>query len=396
METTSLSQGFECGESDLFGSSVALDGDTLVVGAYEDDSSASGVDGNQNNNSRSGSGAAYVFVRDTEGAWSQQAYLKASNPGVEDGFGASLALSGNLLAVGALREDSAATGVNGDQSNNSAGDSGAVYIFVRDEHGVWRQEAYIKASNAEPGDVFGWNVALEQTAMIVAARREDSSRTGSDGDGTDNSSTDSGAVYIFRRSGSGEWNEEAYLKASNAEAGDEFGCSVGMSGKTVVVGARHEGGGASGVDSNQSDNSATDAGAAYVFVRDDSGRWIQRAYLKSSNVDAGDEFGSSVTVAGDTLIVGAWSEDSSSTGIDGDQSNNSESDSGSAYVFSLTTLQEIVDIQFQESGELEIQFKGTLQQSGDLLKWLDLDPQPTSPYRFVPSGDNHYFRARLE
>ena len=123
------------GASDLFGLSVALSGDTLAVGAYFEGSAATGIDGNQADNSAVSSGAVYVFTR-TGGVWSQQAYLKASNTGGIDQFGLggdqfgySVALSGDTLAVGARNEASAATGVNGNQADNSAPTSGAVYVY---------------------------------------------------------------------------------------------------------------------------------------------------------------------------------------------------------------------------------------------------------------------------
>jgi hypothetical protein len=124
---------------DLFGYSVAIDGDTLAIGAYLEDSSARGVNGNQNDESTPDAGAVYVFVR-TNGIWTQQAYLKASNTEIEDPFdinrgddrfGWSVAIDGDTLVVGAYFEDSAADGVNGNQADNSTPDAGAVYVFVR-------------------------------------------------------------------------------------------------------------------------------------------------------------------------------------------------------------------------------------------------------------------------
>jgi hypothetical protein len=107
---------------------VALSGDTLAVGAHREDSAAQGVGGNQADDTASSSGAVYVFWR-TGTAWQQEAYLKASNTGAGDAFGASVALAGDTLAVGAYGEDSAAQGVGGDEADDSAGNSGAVYIF---------------------------------------------------------------------------------------------------------------------------------------------------------------------------------------------------------------------------------------------------------------------------
>ncbi len=137
------------GANDLFGCSVALsaDGSTLAVGAYGEDSAATGINGDQTSNAAADSGAVYVFTR-TGTTWSQQAYVKASNTGAGDYFGISVALSadGSTLAVGALHEDSAATGINGDQTSNAAASSGAVYVFTRTGT-TWSQQAYVKASN---------------------------------------------------------------------------------------------------------------------------------------------------------------------------------------------------------------------------------------------------------
>jgi len=112
---------------DYFGYSVALDGDTLAVGAYGEDSSARGINGNQSDNSASGSGAVYVFTR-AGTTWTQQAYIKASNTETYDQFGWSVALDGDTLAVGARGERSSARGINGNQSDNTASGSGAVYV----------------------------------------------------------------------------------------------------------------------------------------------------------------------------------------------------------------------------------------------------------------------------
>ncbi|MEB2349380.1 MAG: integrin, partial [Comamonadaceae bacterium] len=134
---------------DHFGVSLALsaDGSTLAVGAYIEDSNATGIDGDQANNSAAYSGAVYIFTR-SGSTWSQQAYVKASNTGAFDEFGVSLALSadGSTLAVGAYGEHSNATGIDGDQANYSAANSGAVYVFTR-SGSTWSQQAYVKASN---------------------------------------------------------------------------------------------------------------------------------------------------------------------------------------------------------------------------------------------------------
>jgi hypothetical protein len=321
---------------DRFGS-VALsgDGDTLAVGTGLEDSNATGIDGNQVDNSANTAGAVYVFVRNGVD-WSQQAYVKASNTEAVDAFG-SVALSGDgdTMAVGAPGEDSNAIGINGNQADNSAPDAGAVYVFVR--NGVdWSQQAYIKASNSGSDDIFGATVALsgDGDTLAVGADREASSATGIDGNQADNSVTYAGAVYVFVRNG-GAWSQQAYVKASNTDGPDHFGANVALSenGDTLAVGAFDEASSATGINGNQADNSKPGAGAAYVFVRD-GGLWSQDAYVKASNTGK-DFFGWSVSLSGDgnILAVGAFDESSDATGINGNQDVNSTWNSGAAYVF---------------------------------------------------------------
>lgn len=260
----------------------------------------------------------------------QQAYLKASNTGANDGFGFASAISGDTIVVGAYLEDSNAAGVNGNGADNSASSAGAVYVFVRSGT-TWTQQAYLKASNPQAIDLFGYAVAISGDTIVVGAILEDSNATGVNGDQSNNSAVDSGAAYVFVRSGT-TWTQQAYLKASNTGAGDEFGSAVAIAGDTIVVGADAEDSNAIGVNGNAADNSATDSGASYVFVRSGT-TWNQQAYLKASNTDADDAFGISVGVAGETICVGAYFEDSNAIGVNGNQSSNAAVDAGAAYVF---------------------------------------------------------------
>ena len=318
---------------DEFGYSVGVSGDTVVVGAWMEDSSATGVNGNQADDSASEAGAAYVFVRDSGGVWHQQAYLKASNTDSNDRFGGAVGVSGDTVVVGAIFEKSSATGVNGDEGDNRPFDSGAAYVFVRDSAGTWSQQAYLKASNTGASDAFGVSVGVSGDTVVVGSSLEDSNATGVNGNEADNSARDSGAAYVFVRDTGGVWTQQAYLKASNTDRRDVFGTSVGVSGDTVVVGARWEDSNATGVNGNQADNGAGDSGAAYVFVRDGASSWSQQAYLKASNTDSSDRFSISVAVSGDTVVVGALGEESNATGVNGDEGDNSASQSGAAYVF---------------------------------------------------------------
>lgn len=375
---------------DEFGQALSLsaDGRTLAVGAWREDSQAPGVDGDQDDNAAVDAGAVYVFARD-DGGWRQQAYLKASLPGGGSGgndggdhFGWSLSLSadGNTLSVGAQWEDSGAVGVGGDESDDSAERSGAVYIFVRRE-GQWTQQAYLKASDTRAGDHFGEDVSLSASGdtLAVGALRNDIDsledagaayvfeRNGGtwgetayllrpepqpgdifgdaislsgDGDllavgapraeGLD-SPPNSGIVFLYARAG-GAWTLQSELQASNANAEDVFGrtLSLNRDGTTLAVGAPLE---SSGADGEPADNSALRAGAVYVFVQE-AGRWTEQAYLKASNAEERDVFYHlSISDDGNLLAVGAGGEDSGSRGVNGNRFSNSEPDSGAVYLF---------------------------------------------------------------
>ena len=305
------------GAGDLFGESVAIDANTIVAGASFEDSGATGVNGNQADNSADQSGAAYVFTR-TGTVWSQQAYLKASNTASFDLVGESVAIDGDTIVAGATGEDSNATGVNGNQADNSVTVSGAAYVFAR-SGGSWSQQAYLKASNTGTGDRFGEFVAISGDTLVAGAHGENSNATGVGGNQADESADDSGAAYVFTRT-AGAWSQQAYLKASNTSGTDEFGRALAISGDTIVVGAAMEDSSATGVNGNQTDNGAEQSGAAYVFTRTGT-VWSQQFYLKASNTETFDFFGESVSIAGDTIVVGARLED--------DIAFNS----GAAYVF---------------------------------------------------------------
>ncbi|NOY89657.1 MAG: hypothetical protein GXP55_00510 [Deltaproteobacteria bacterium] len=324
---------------DEFGMYVALSGDgaTLAVGTTNEDSSAIGIDGDQFNNSASGSGAVYVFRR-IGSTWSQEAYIKASNSERNDWFGTGVTLSadGSTLAVGASHESSSAAGVNGDQADNGAPTAGAVYVFARTGT-TWAQQAYVKASNSEAGDAFGDALTLsaDGSTLAVGAVAEASNANGINGDQADDSMPWAGAVYVFTRTGA-TWTQQAYVKASNTGIGDTFGLALALTsdGSTLAVGADYERSAATGIGGDQDDNSRPVAGAAYMFSRV-GGTWSQQAYIKASNTDADDEFAGFLALSADgsTLAIGAFAEASGATGVDGDQTDNGEAEAGAVYVF---------------------------------------------------------------
>ena len=321
---------------DWFGYSVAVSGDTVVVGAPQEGSSSLGV--NSTPNELAGkSGAAYVFTT-SGGVWTQQAYLKPAAVGTsqtDDRFGWSVAISGDTIVVGAIREDGPGLGVNSTPAEGIS-DAGAAYVFTR-SGGVWSQQAYLKPAAVgltQLSDEFGWSVAISGDTIVVGAYGEASSSTGINS--TPNElAPGAGAAYVFLRSG-GVWSQQAYLKPAavgTTQANDHFGYSVAVSGDTVVVGAPDEDSGSAGVNSSPNEL-AGGAGAAYVFGRN-AGVWSQEAYLKAAVVGsqhAGDSFGGSVAVSGDTVVVGDSGEDSSTTGINSTP-NGGASGAGAAFVY---------------------------------------------------------------
>ena len=362
--------------NDRFGTALALsaNGSILAIGATGEDSDGTG----SGNNSAADAGAAYVFTR-SGALWTQQAYIKASNAQAGDLFGGALALTaaGNMLTVGATDEDSASTAINGDQANNGALGAGAIYVFSN--NGVtWVQGAYIKAPNAEPIDHFGAAVALsaDGNTLAVGAPDEDGTVTGAQqfpidpppvvpasdpnapppppGSVPDPLPTtfqglcaapvldpnyvlrptvgcESGAVYIFVRT-AGVWSADTYIKGSNNEYEDRFGTSVALTadGNVVAIGSPSEDSSALGIEGNETVDDAPGAGAAYLYRRD-AGIWTQQSYVKASNTDAGDAFGTSVAVSLDAaaLVVGATAEASNSD----DQNNDAAANAGAAYLY---------------------------------------------------------------
>ncbi|TGM43977.1 hypothetical protein EHQ92_14840 [Leptospira biflexa] len=333
--------------SDLFGSAVAISGDTIVVGAIGEASNETTITNGESassNNDLGLAGAVYVFQR-TGSTWSQQAYIKAPNADASDQFGVSVAIDGDTIVVGANLEDSNQTTVtNGPtvSGDNLGTNVGAVYVFKRTGSN-WAQEAYLKPSNAEASDQFGFPVAISGDTIVVGAYLEASNQTtitnGPTASG-DNSAAQSGAIYVFQRSGS-TWSQQAYIKPSNVETQDFFGKGLAISGDTIVAGANLE-------DSNQititnggiasSNNGALNAGAAYVFQRSGS-TWVEQAYLKAPNAEAGDQFGEDVAISKDTIVVSAFAEASNQITITNGQtasSDNSSTNAGAAYVFKRT------------------------------------------------------------
>jgi hypothetical protein len=325
--TGSAGVGESLPEGDQFGYSIALsaDGNTLAVGAIGEDSNATGVGGNQADNSANQSGAEYVFTR-TGTTWSQQAYIKSTmtRANVLFGYSSGLSADGSTLAVAEYDADRG---------------KGALYVLTR-TGSVWSHQARIQADNAEPQDSLGYSMAISEDGNTIAsgAADEDCLKPGINPTGCENdqaSNMSSGAAYVFVRNGT-TWTQQAFLKASNPGKEDWFGVRIAISGdgNTVAVSAPNEDSAAKGLNGDQDDNSAQEAGAVYYFTRTGT-TWVQHSYVKASNTKGGDEFGSSIALSRDgrTMLVGARGEDSNAKGVNGNQADNSVRDAGAAYLF---------------------------------------------------------------
>lgn len=285
-----------------FGSSVAVSGNgaTVAVGAPFENSSTTGIDGNQSDTNGNSNGAVYVFLK--SGAWAQQAYVKATYNTPLATFGRSVALStdGNTLAVGADAESSNATGINGDETNAGASYSGAAHVYTR-TGATWASQAYIKASNTAVNARFGHSIALSSdgNTLAIGAFQETSNATGINGNQADTSASDSGAAYVFTRSGA-TWAQQAYVKASNTAAAANFGASISLSsdGNTLAVGSPGERCSSTGINGDQVTCTSPYSGAAYEFKRAVT-TWSQSAYVKSSTNLSSANTGASVSLSGD-------------------------------------------------------------------------------------------------
>jgi trimeric autotransporter adhesin len=223
----------------------------------------------------------YELVIERAGA--EEAFVKAMYPERDDTFGYSVALSGNTLAVGATSEDSSSGGVNGDQTDNAAAESGAVYVFVR-EGTTWKQEAYLKADDPEEGGYFGGALALDGDTLLVAE-----TRTSPYPNSNERADGRPGAVHVFQRN-AGTWSRVATITSPSADV-DMFGYSLAIGPDTVVIGAPFDAA------------SGRNAGAVYTLPRD--GAWGPLNKLPYSGNAADEALGWSLALQQDSLLVGA-------------------------------------------------------------------------------------------
>ncbi|HEV8548098.1 MAG TPA: hypothetical protein VGQ57_03700, partial [Polyangiaceae bacterium] len=295
---------------DAFGASVAIAGDTLVVGAPGEDSSALGVNGDENDNGLDAAGAAYVFER-SGGVWSRHSYLKSSEPLSKAAFGAAVAIDGDTLVVGA----------SGDPGPSDLPGAGAAYVFSR-QTDAWAQQVSLRASLPQANGSFGRSLALASDRLAVGSPGENSGSAGVNAVETGSGEPASGAAYVFLR-GTGDWQAEKFIKASDPAMNAAFGASIALDGRHLLVGAP-----------GRDRGDFTGSGEAYLYELDPENHWFLLQSLLADNPGKFDSFGASVAARGELFAVGAPKESGSATGINGDSSTANEPWSGAVYVFS--------------------------------------------------------------
>ena len=262
-------------EGDHFGSTLAVSGDTIVIGAYQDDVNGSFV-----------SGSVYVFEREGSGLW-HQTKLTATDGVKGDQFGVSVDISDDTIIVGA----------NGDDDNGL--NSGSAYVFQKNDSGLW-VEKKLTADDGAAGDLFGHSVAISGDVIVIGAIKDD------------DNGFDSGSVYVFHRSTSGLW-DQTKLVAKDGASFDYFGISIDTYGGKVVIGAHAE------------DGNGEASGSAYIFQKNEKGLWNQTKLIAKDG-SANDIFGLNIAVSYGTVVIGARNDD------------DLGSNSGSAYIYNINTV----------------------------------------------------------
>ena len=291
------------GANDNFGHSVSISGDYAIVSAHREDEDVSG------GNTLASAGSAYIFERGSNGTWTEVQKIVASDRGVNDFFGFAVSISGDYVIVSAYIDSEDASG------GNTLASAGSAYIFERGSNGTWTEVQKIVASDRGIGDLFGNKVSISNNYAIVSAFWEDENSSGGD------SLTRAGSAYIFERGSNGTWTEVQKVVASDRGANDEFGSDISISGDYAIVGANRENDDVNGL------NTLENSGSAYIFERGSNGTWTEVQKIVASDREIYDRFGHSVSISGNSVIVGANHESHDANGL------NTLLRSGSAYIF---------------------------------------------------------------
>ena len=285
-----------------FGYSADISGNYIIVGSPNDNYDANG------SNPLSDAGAAYIFERSTDGTWNNVKKISGSTRGISHYFGYSVAIDGNYAIVGAPYAE-----VN--ESGQIRSEAGYVFIFERDGYGNWTEVKKLYASDFDMEDQFGYSVAISGNYTVIGTPGEDEDASGG------NTLSGSGSAYIFERNTSEEWIEKQKIVANDRWGEDYFGITAGISGNTAIIGASYE-------DEDESGgNTMIQAGSAYIFERDATGDWSQVKKIVAPVRSADDQFGCSVTIKNNVVVIGARLEDEDAS--EGNTLNNS----GSAYIY---------------------------------------------------------------
>lgn len=262
-----------------FGSSIAASGNYVIIGAHRESKDAFG------SNRSEGAGAAYVFKKEENGKWIQKQKLTASDRTSADFFGVSASLAGDNMIIGA----SADTRVDPQPHNGSA------YIFTKNNDGQWIEIQKIIAGQ-EDIKAFGKGVAISSTyAIITNGSRQ--------------------LAHVFEKDQSGRWKIADHLIPSEQSGLNSFGSAVSISEQYAVVGASFQ--------------EKLNQGAVYLFLRTEEGKWKEKQIFTSSQASSGNEFGASISLANNMVLVGSFLDEKDRSG------ENLMERAGSAYVYTL-------------------------------------------------------------
>tara|TARA_R100000306_G_scaffold8101_7_gene11036 strand:- start:9584 stop:11170 length:1587 start_codon:yes stop_codon:yes gene_type:complete len=292
-----------------FGISVAIEGNTILVGSHFDATDANGT------NSMPTAGAVFAFERDGGGAWIQTQKIVASDRSSGDNFGVDVSFNENFAVFGANFDSQDAMG-------NSISASGTAYIFEKDGSGTWNQVQKIVGSDRGINDRYGSDVSIHGNIVCIGAQLQDTDASGG------NSITDAGAAYVYEQDGNGVWNEVKKIVAMDRAETDIFGFSVSVDENYIAIGARLNDFDASG------GNLIPNAGAAYIYEQNTGGtdNWGQIQKITASDRGSDDRFGHELILKNGQLLVGSPRQDQDPTGGD------TKVDAGMFYVFADPTL----------------------------------------------------------
>lgn len=291
-----------------YGYSVAIDSNTIVVGASGESKDEYG------NNYFGLAGAVYIYkLNDTTGLWIETQKIVTSDRNTNDYFGRTVAIDGDQIVCGALYEDDDALG------NNPITDAGSVYIFKKNSNGTWIETQKIVASDRSMNDLFGSAVSIDKNYIVVGAHQEDEDVMGL------NTLNSSGSAYIYKLNNTTSlWSETQKIVASDRTENDYFGFSLSIKNDYLLVGARKAGVDTFGIGTTKDD------GGAYLFYNNNNNYWSEVQAIKASDRAAFDFFGTCVFLGDDNYaVISSPAEDEDKHG------NNTKNASGSGYIFKV-------------------------------------------------------------